>query len=603
MKKLKINLTLLFLLSISIMQVEGQSSISSNSQMQWWKDARFGMFIHWGVYSVPAGIWKGKEIPGIGEQIMGFAKIPAVEYRELTKQFNPVKFDAKTWVKIAKNAGMKYVVITAKHHDGFAMFKSEASKYNIVDATPFKRDPIKELADECAKQGLKMCFYYSHDKDWNEPGGSGNHWDNFQKKMERQNYYETKVKPQLTELLTNYGPIGLIWFDTPSTITTRQAAELKALVRKLQPECIISGRLGGGVQTDYQSSGDHVVPAGVIPGYWEVPSTLNNTWGYKQQDNNWKKPSQIIPLLFDIVSKGGNYLLNVGPTSEGVIPLEAVNVLAEVGKWIKINGKAIRGTEASPYKAEFDWGGITTRGKKMYLGFIDWPKNGEFYLDGLKTIVKKVYLLSDTSRDELNFTQEFNTPLVQQRLKINLPRTAPDPNVSVVVVELNNYPEVNEIPTQQVAGNIFMPACLGNPVKNGKPAPLTLLGRGGGISKWTDEDISMVWEFKVKTPGNYKLDLITNETGRHVNIVWQSGHVVNVACNGQKQQVVITADKKEYNPHGIYWKRIHTYGKTITFNKPGVYSITVDPVEIKKDEVPSRFYGFTLSGVRLIKEK
>jgi arylsulfatase A-like enzyme len=416
------------------------------------------------------------------------AKIPVKEYSKLTEKFNPVKFDAHAWVKMAKDAGMKYIVITAKHHDGFAMFKSEVSKYNIVDATPFGRDPIKELTDECAKQGLKIGFYYSHDKDWNEPGGSGNHWDAFQNKADRQNYYNTKVKPQLTELLTNYGPIGLIWFDAPSTISTEQAKELKNLVHKLQPDCIISGRLGGGVKTDYQSSGDHVVPAGVIHGYWEVPSTLNNTWGYKQQDNDWKKPSQIITLLFDIVNK--------------------------------------------------------------------------------------IYLLSDTSKNELKFKQEFIKPLAQQQLKINLPQTAPDANASVVVVELKGYPVVNETPAQQADGTIFIPACLGNPVKSGKPAELTLLGRSGGVSKWTDDDISIIWEFKVETPGTYKLDLITNETGRHVNIVWQSGHVVDVECNDQKQQVIIKADKKEYNPHGIYWKKIHTFGKSITFDKPGVYTLT-----------------------------
>jgi alpha-L-fucosidase len=391
---------LIFLLFIGLQPIMiAQKTISQDQRMQWWREARFGMFIHWGLYAIPAGEWNGKQIDGIGEWIMKRALIPAVEYRKLAGQFNPTKFNAHEFVSTAKNAGMKYITITSKHHDGFAMFKSNASKYNIVDATAYGKDVIKALAEECQKQGLKMCFYYSQSRDWNEPNGLDNEWD-FPKERNFQKYLDEKVKPQLTELLTNYGPIGLIWFDTPMDISKEQAQSLKDLVRRLQPACIISGRLGGGVETDYMSTGDNVIPATVVAGDWEVPATLNNTWGFKKNDHEWKSPEVLTRLLFDITAKGGNYLLNVGPTAEGLIPQESVDILAKVGNWMKINNECIYGTKASPYKNEFKWGNITQKPGKLYLGIFSWPK-GAFYLEGLKNRVKKAYLLADKQQKAL----------------------------------------------------------------------------------------------------------------------------------------------------------------------------------------------------------
>ncbi len=595
-----------FIIAIVILNsgiLNAQEDISKDSRMQWWKDARFGMFIHWGLYAVPAGEWKGKEVGRIGEWIMSNAKIPAVEYRQLAKQFNPVKFDAKAFVKVAKDAGMKYITITSKHHDGFAMFKSNATDYNIVDATPYGKDVIKALADECHKQGIKICFYYSQSRDWNEVGGLGNTWDKFPDNSKFQEYLDTKVKPQLTELLTNYGEVGMIWFDTPMSINFDQASELKALVRKLQPKCIISGRLGGGVEPDYISTGDNVVPAGVFPGYWEVPATLNNTWGFKKNDHNWKDPSKVVPMLFDIASKGGNYLLNVGPTAEGVIPEASVKILQEVGNWMKVNEEAIYETNASPYKTEFPWGGITTKGNKLYLGFLSWPKNGEVVLDGLRTKVKRIYFLADKQQNGLTFEQSFIPSIVHNRLKINLPENAPDKYVSVVVVETETFPEVDDIPAQEADGRVFITAGYANPIKNGKPAKLKLLGRGGGIEGWKDTNTILYWQFKIEQPGTYNLNIISNETGSHGHPVWQGGHIIDVECNGQKQQIKITADEKVYNPRGIYWKKIYTHGELVTFDTPGVYSISIDPLSFNKLQEGGRFRGFTLSGIELIKKK
>ena len=601
--KTKFFILLMFALVIGFSGYSQNAEIQKAERVLWWKDAGFGMFIHWGLYSIPAGEWKGKDIPGIGEWIMKHAQIPVKEYRELAKQFNPVKFDAKTWVKIAKDAGMKYIVITSKHHDGFAMFKSDATPYNIVDATLYGKDPIKALADECHKQGIKIGFYYSQSRDWNEPNGLDNTWD-FTRKRNFQKYLDEKVKPQLTELLTHYGPVSLIFFDTPLSISHEQASELKALVRKLQPECIISGRLGGGVETDYASTGDNDVPLCVERGYWEVPATLNNTWGYKVKDNNWKSPFDVTRLLYEIAGGGGNYLLNVGPTSEGVIPEASVKILKKVGIWMKRNGEAIYGTDASPYKAGFPWGTITTKGHKLYLGFFRWPQNQHFSLDGLKSKVSKVYLLVDPEKKVLNFKQHFNPEIAHSRLTIDLPVHAPDVPVSVVVVECEDYPEVEDIPAQMGNKEIYLSACYALPIKDNQPAYLKLCSRGGGVANWTDTKISLFWDFKVEQPGTYKLDVISNETGSHGSPVWQGGHVISIDCNGQEQKLTIRADKKEFNPRQIYWKEIHTYGGIIKFDKPGSYILKVSLIRFNDTKMKnSRYKGFTLSNVHLIPEK
>ncbi|MFP3896070.1 MAG: alpha-L-fucosidase, partial [Anaerolineales bacterium] len=298
-------------------------------RLDWWRRAKFGMFIHWGLYAIPAGVWKGEQIPGIGEWIMYRARIPVQKYKELAEQFNPVKFDAAEWVSLARNAGQKYMVITAKHHDGFCMFDSEVTDYNIVDATPFGRDPIAELAQECERQDIKLGFYYSQTQDWHHPDGVGNDWDYDEAGKDFADYLDNYVKPQVRELLMNYGPIGLIWFDTPREITKAQSRSLLDLVHALQPNCLVSGRVGNSLG-DYASTGDNAIPDGAVDMDWETPATINDTWGFKTHDHNWKSVETLVQKLVDIVSKGGNYLLNVGPTAEGVIPQPSVDRLLSV---------------------------------------------------------------------------------------------------------------------------------------------------------------------------------------------------------------------------------------------------------------------------------
>ncbi len=425
---------------------------SQDDKMAWFREAKFGLFIHWGLYCQPAGVWEGKPVAGIGEWIMNRAQIPVKQYEQLTKTFDPEQFDAEKWVQMAQDAGMKYMVITAKHHEGFAMYHSLVSPYNIYDATPFHRDPIRELAQACAKHGMKFGFYYSQSQDWHEPGGMGNTWDFGPDEAKDKNgsydaYLHNKAEPQVKELLSNYGPVCLIWFDTPRVMAGERGQRFVDIVHTLQPACLIDGRLG--TAGDYSSTGDNTIPSADQKGYWETPATVNHTWGYKTDDTDWKAPGDILFNLVDIASKGGNYLLNVGPTSQGVIPWECQSNLLTVGRWLKVNGAAIYGAGRTPFGDEF--GEYSTKlkdlnGKPVWLSYNDWrcttapgklyftvfkmPRGG-FPLPAFKNDIKKVYYLSDPTEKELPVTTTNDVRVVQ------VPRNSPDPMANVLVVEIS----------------------------------------------------------------------------------------------------------------------------------------------------------------------
>ena len=297
---------------------------------------------------------------------------------------------------------MKYIVITAKHHDGFAMFASKASDWNIVKATPFGRDPLQELATACRKYGIRLGFYYSQAQDWNHPGGAaaGGHWDPAQN-GDMTEYIRRVAVPQVREILSNYGQISVLWWDYPVDMT-RECAEMLLPLLRLQPGIIANDRLGGGVGGDTETPEQAIPAAGIKGRDWETCMTMNDTWGYKSDDNNWKSTETLVRNLIDIVSKGGNYLLNVGPTSEGLIPEASVRRLREIGAWMKVNGESIYGAAACPFATAPAWGRVTRKPGKLYLHVFDWPANGKLTLpalDGRKPA--SAYLLADPQRAPL----------------------------------------------------------------------------------------------------------------------------------------------------------------------------------------------------------
>ena len=427
----------------------GETKSEHDRRMKWWREARFGMFIHWGLYAVPAGEYKGQRSTRIGEWIMDWANIPRADYEKFAPQFNPIKLDAAEWVRIAKEAGMKYIVITSKHHDGFSMFDSQVSNYDIVDSTPYTKDPMKALAVEARKQGLKFCFYYSI-LDWHYPSAyvdapgkdptAGNRTTKMRPGGKEE--YVKYMKAQLRELIMTYDP-AVLWFDGEwqEWWTEEDGQDLYKYVRGLKSNIIINNRVGKGRQgmqgmnkSDREYSGDfgtpeQQIPANGLPGVdWESCMTMNTTWGYKFYDDNWKSTETIVHNLIDIASKGGNYLLNVGPTAEGLIPQPSVERLREVGRWMKVNSAAIYGSTASPFATQLAFGRATSKPGRVYLHVFDWPKDGKLQVPAWGRNVKKAYLLAGT-RPALKFTMDTDGIIIQ------LPKDAPDPIASVIVLE------------------------------------------------------------------------------------------------------------------------------------------------------------------------
>ena len=574
--------------------------MTTPDRLQWWREARFGMFIHWGLYSVPAGIWRGRETPGIGEWLMAHFKIPLAEYRKFATQFNPVKFDADQIVMLAKEAGMKYIVITAKHHDGFAMWDSQVSDYNIVKATPYHHDPLRDLADACTKHGLRLCFYYSQDLDWEHPDGGFNDWDYDPSQKNFSRYLEQKVKPQLRELLTGYGPIGLIWCDTPMTIQPAQSRDLKRFIQSIQPDCLVSGRVGHGVG-DYESLGDNTFPMGRLTGAWETPATLNKTWGYKVNDQHWKSTETVVQLLVDLASKGVNYLLNIGPTAAGEIPQPSIERLKEIGTWWRVNGEAIFGSQASPFPYEFDWGRVTQKPGKLYF-FFSQPPGPVFRLAGLHTRVRTIRNLADgaavpfhqTDTLELHFTHPPGT----------------------LELQLDGPAVVDTTLTQQSAGQVVLPAHMaefhihaaaeGSTVSTGSRTDVAQgaeqvntqasqqfsLTPNGLTQNWHSPADWLAWEFRVVQPGAWTVQILTVAPKYQP---WQGGHHIRVTLGNQGLTGVIRPDRMLSGVRTEHYSQAVTDLGTMTLTRPGIYWLELHAVEINS-AVPT---GLCVCEIRL----
>ena len=368
-----------------------------DTKQQWFKDAKFGLFIHWGLYALLAGEYNGRKTDRIAEWIMNDLDIPVEEYEKLASQFNPVEFDAEMIVRKAKEWGMKYIVFTSKHHEGFAMWDSKCSDYNVVKATPYGRDIVRQFREACDKYDMKLGFYYSQAQDWHDPDGYIHRKDNSKKNYRA--YLERKCFPQLRELLTEYGDVALIWFDTPMGTTKEESQEMVDLVKSLQPNCIVSGRIGNELG-EYMTTGDNFIPRLPYEGDWEVPATLNDTWGFNKDDHKWKDPEEIIRLLVKINSRGGNYLLNIGPEASGHVPDESIRILDEVGKYVNENEEAIfRTKRVGIYAYELDWGMLTRKDHKLYVHVFKPRRRVE--LINIANKITGAYLVAD--KRELEF--------------------------------------------------------------------------------------------------------------------------------------------------------------------------------------------------------
>ncbi|WP_289005167.1 alpha-L-fucosidase [uncultured Parabacteroides sp.] len=522
----------------------------------------YAMFIHWGLFSHLGNVWNGKTYYGIGEWMMdvNMANADKNEYKAVARSFDPKDFDAMKIANLAKEAGMKYIIITSKHHDGFAMFHSQCDKFNIVDATPFGRDPMKELAEACKKIGLGFGFYYSHNQDWTTPGASGAAKVDAEGNTKTfDDYFNRKCLPQVEEITRNYGDIELIWFDTPGGIPQKYAQKLVDVVHRNQPRALVSGRVGYNLG-DYQTLGDMEVPLENIDGLWESVDVTNDVWGYAWYDQNWKSPKLILKNLISTIARGGTYMLNIGPDGKGNVPGFVSQALHSSGKWIARYPQVVYGAESSPWKHALPWGDIVKQGNKLYLIVYEWPDSGRLYLPGLKSEIKSASILNGERVQRIKFEKEGSWTIFQ------VPYHQPDPLVSVIELVIDKLVSVDN--TQAVDPEIGIKDLS---VKFATPVGCHVyksswmekfgewkhvfcssdLGQGGSID----------WTIEVKEAGVYQVDLKARGTGRAVWMIkTDEGHTL------QNQQGVSS----------IFCERPMGW---IRFDKPGKHMISVSMPE------------------------
>lgn len=530
-----------------------------DARMAWWRDDRFGMFIHWGLYSIPAGTWNGKIYPGASEWLMFSAQVQTVDWEPLQKQFDPVNFDAKKIVSAAKNAGMKYIVITSKHHEGFAMYPSKEGSWHIGN-TRFKRDPLKELSDECKRQGIKFCTYHSI-MDWHHPDFYPHEkYDNRSIKKANFDRYVKFMKAQLKEIITRYDP-AIMWFDGEwqNTWNHARGVDLYNYCRELKPDIIVNnrvdvGRAGMSGMSQGEAVGDYgtpeqEIPANGIKSDWESCMTMNGSWGYHANDHNWKSADTLIFNVVDCASKGGNYLLNVGPTALGEIPKESLDRLQTVGKWLDVNGEAVYGTTASPFAKPMPWGRVTKKGKTLYCTVFD-KNEDKPVLAGLKSQIVAASILGRRERVEVQQTE--NGPMLM------IPQDRKEPIVIKITLASENPVIEAVMASQNADGSITFAA-----------ADATVEGHSvrfeadkKAIGFWTDANDVVSWSFNATKPGTYK---ITAEIACEKD---SEGSLVSAYFENQEKQFVVNSTGG--------WANFKTVEiGTITIGKTGPNKISI----------------------------
>ncbi len=559
-----------------------------STRMQWWKDAKYGMFIHFGLYSILGGEYNGQITPKIAEWIQNTLKIPLADYKKLMEKFNPQQFNADEWVSIAKAAGMKYMVITAKHHDGFALFNSKVSDYDVMN-TPFGRDIIKELKEACHKQGLKFGLYYSHVIDWENPNAyigdkqlteRMNTVDFDPAKMDRSVYLKEKSFPQLKELLTNYGTIDIIWFDMGKGLNDDEIRQFVKISRELQPNIIISSRIGDEIAPkdinrdmlfDFYTPNDNYSTGDQLTIPFEMAGTTNSSWGYRKSDHEWRSPKMILSSLIASASRNGNYLLNVGPMATGEIPHEAVNNLKIAGSWLKKYGESIYDTKPSPFPWNYNWGFVTQKPNKLYLNISDWPLNNQINLNGLITKIDGVHVLENSNA--VKYTQD------GRFLKIELSGVEKNELITTLVVEYHDADlKVNTTLSQGSDNAIRLDRITGT---------------------YNKDELLSSWKFIIHTPGKYMIDIVSNEKGGHSKPTWTGAEQTgSVQVAGKIIPVVLKRDQEKVNPSLFFYKEIVSHVSEIEFLKAGTYTLQLKNIDVDADKWTK---GFGLDRIELIK--
>ncbi|OQP67602.1 alpha-L-fucosidase [Niastella populi] len=554
-----------------------------DERIQWWQQARFGMFIHWGIYSLPGGEWKGKKVDGYAEHLMRKEKITRADYLTLAHAFNPVLFDADAWARQAKEAGMKYMIITSKHHDGFAMYDSRIGDFNIVQQTPYKRDPMAALSAACSKYGIKFGFYYSHAFDWEHPDAPGNDWEynnpggdkqlhgginwfNLHPELlpKAQKYVNEKAIPQIKELLVKYHP-DILWFDTPSKLPLAENIRILKAIRETDKNVVVNGRLARNSDIsfgDYKNTADRPLEFFPVTGDWEAIPTTNESYGYHKFDNSHKPVSAFVHLLAKAASRGGNLLMNIGPKGDGAFDSRDQAILQGIGAWMQKNGESIYGTVAGPLPLQ-SWGVSTLKGNKLYLHVFNWPANGKLYVGGLKSDAGKVYLL--TTKKTLT-TRRLN----ENDLEIDLPAQMPDTMNTVIALELNGALKTDGVrvlaPDMQQHRLLAFDAQLhGEHFSYGD-------GKAGKyyVQHWRSDNQWLSWTFRTTQPVTFT-----------VNMKYLAGE-----GNGGTFRLQTGAFSKEIKISGIGSDTKVNSEEIATITLPaGTHELTIKPVSIEKGEL------------------